>query len=136
MKLSDDQVRDIDLPSEIYDAVTFARTIKSHGARKRQMQYIGALMRKIDTGPVQEAISNLDAGNYRKAMEFKRIEAWRDELVAGSNTLMEEILKECPDADRQHLTQLVRNARKEHEQSRPPGASRALFRYLREIMHL
>ena len=135
VKLSDYQVREIDLPSEIYEAVTFARSIKSHIARKRQMQYIGTLMRKIDTVPIQEAIRNIETGNYKKAMEFKKIEAWRDELIAGNKTLMEEILEEYSDADRQQLSQLVRNAKKESEHKKPPGASRTLFRYLREIIN-
>jgi ribosome-associated protein len=135
VKLSDDQVREIDLPAEICDAVTFARTIKSHGASKRQMQYIGTLMRKIDPAPVQEAIRNIETGNYKKAMAFKKIEAWRDGLIAGNKMLMGKILEECPDADRQQLSQLVRNAKKESEHNKPPGASRALFRYLREIVN-
>jgi ribosome-associated protein len=130
VKLSKEQLEDIELPSEIYDAVRFAKTIKSHGARRRQMQYIGTLMRNIDPEPVQEAIENIEQGDYRKAAAFKEIETWRDQLIDGNKKLMEEILGKCPDADRQQLTQLVRNAIKERENNKPPGASRALFRYL------
>ena len=133
VKLSDDQLRDFNLPAEIYDAVRFARTVKSHGARKRHMQYIGTLMRGIDPEPVKEAIHNLETGNYKKAMEFKETEKWRDELIAGNKTLMEEILQKFPDADRQLLGQLVRQARKETENNKPPKAVRALFRYLKKL---
>jgi ribosome-associated protein len=130
VKLSKEQIEDIELPSEIHDAVRFAKTIKSRGARRRQMQYIGTLMRKIDPEPVKEAIENIEQGDYRKAAAFKEIETWRDQLIDGNKKLMEEILIKCPDADRQQLTQFVRNAIKERGNNKPPRAYRALFRYL------
>ena len=130
LKLSKEQIEDIEFPSEICDAIRFAKTIKSHGARRRHMQYIGTLMRKIDPEPVLEAIENIEQGDYRKAAAFKELETWRDQLIDGNKKLMEEILIKCPDADRQQLTQLVRNAIKERENNKPPKASRALFRYL------
>ncbi|GBD96650.1 MAG TPA: DUF615 domain-containing protein [Nitrospirae bacterium] len=130
VKLSIEQIKEIDLPVEIYDAVKFAKTIKKHGAIKRQMQYIGTVMRKYDPEPIREALDNIEHGNYKKAMAFKEIEEWRDELIAGNKMLMEEILEKCPDADRQQLTQLVRNAIREMENNKPPRASRTLFHYL------
>jgi ribosome-associated protein len=133
--LSDEQIKNIDLPAELSDAVKFIKTIKSHGARKRQMQRIGTLMRKIDPAPIQETLEEIDEGNYRKALEFKEIETWRDELIAGKKTLMDEILVKCPEADRQQLAQLVRNAVKEKAHKKPPRAFRALFRYLREVRY-
>jgi ribosome-associated protein len=133
--LSDEQIKNIDLPAELSDAVKFIKTIKSHGARKRQMQRIGTLMRKIDPAPIQETLEEIDEGNYRKALEFKEIETWRDELIAGKKALMDEILVKCPEADRQQLAQLVRNAVKEKAHKKPPRAFRALFRYLREVRY-
>jgi ribosome-associated protein len=59
LKLSAEQIKDIDLPEEIYEAVKCAKTIRSHGARRRQMQYIGTLMRNIDSAPVQEALQQI-----------------------------------------------------------------------------
>jgi ribosome-associated protein len=97
------------------------------------MQYIGTLMRKIDPAPEPEALFNIEQGNYKKAVEFKAMEKLRDELIAGNNMLIDKILKKCPDADRQQLTQLARNARKEKEKNKPPKAFRALFRYLIKI---
>ncbi len=63
VKLSAKQLEQIDLPEEIYDAVRFAKTIRKHGAFKRQMQYIGTLMRKIDPAPVQEAFCKIEQGS-------------------------------------------------------------------------
>lgn len=133
LKLSDEQMRDIDLPEAIFSAVKFAKTIKSHGARRRQMQYIGTLMRKIEVGPVQEALEHIEQGNLKKALEFKELEKWRDELIAGNKNLIEEILGKCPEADRQQLTQFVRQSVREIENNKPPAASRALFRYLKAL---
>lgn len=133
MELSDDQLRIIDLPAEIYEAVAFAKTIKKGGGLRRQKQYIGTLMRKYDPAPIQEALQNIEQGNYNKTAAFKEIEQWRDELIAGNKWLMDDLLKKCPDAERQQLAQLIRTAIKERENNRPPKASRALFRYLKEI---
>ncbi len=133
VKLSNQQLGDIDMPVEIREAVEVARTLKSHGARRRQMQYIGNLMRKIDPESIQEAISDIEEGGYRKAQAFKETEKWRDELIAGNKELMKEILDTYPAADRQQLSQLIRNAIKEKEKNKPPKSSRVLFRYLRGI---
>jgi ribosome-associated protein len=133
VKLSNELLEEIDMPVEMYDAVKFAKTLKKHGALRRQLQFIGSLMRKYDPSPIQEFIHNLETGNYQKAVEFKELENWRDELIAGNIKLMEEILKTCPDAERQHLSQLIRQARKEMNSDKPPKASRALFRYLRSV---
>ena len=133
VKLPDEQLKGIDMPEELSNAVRQAKTIKSHVALKRQMQFIGTLMRKIDPAPVREAIDGIEQGNYKKAMEFKETERWRDELMAGNKELMEEILVKYPSADRQQLSQLIRNAIKEKTNNKPPKAFRALFRYLKEI---
>jgi len=133
VKLSNDMLSDIELSAELLEAVKFAKTIKSHGALKRQMQFIGSLMRKIDPTQIEEAINNIEEGNYKKAAAFKETEKWRDELIAGNKKCMEEILSNYPLAERQQLTQLVRNAVKERENNKPPKASRTLFRYLTKI---
>ncbi|MBI5097798.1 MAG: DUF615 domain-containing protein [Nitrospirae bacterium] len=132
VKLPAAQIEDIDLPVEIYNAVTLAKTLK-RGALRRQLQYIGTLMRQYDPAPVQEALHNIEEGNYKKAAAFKETEKWREELIAGNELLAEKIIKKYPDSDRQQLTQLVRNAIKERESNKPPKAFRALFRYLEKI---
>jgi ribosome-associated protein len=133
MKMPAEQIEDIALPVEIYDAIQFAKTIKSHGAIRRQMQYIGTLMRRIDPGPLQEALDNIEQGYYKRTLSFKEIETWRDGLLAGNDSLIEEILLKCPEADREKIARLVQTALKEKAHNNPPKASRALFRYLRDI---
>jgi ribosome-associated protein len=133
LTLSKEQIREIDIPEEVLDALNLARTIKSREGLRRQVQFIGSLMRKIDTDPIQQAVDQIEQGAYKKALEFQETEQWRDELIAGNDELLEEILENHINADRQQLSQLVRNAVKEAENNKPPKSSRALFRYLREI---
>ena len=132
VQLSKAQIKEIDIPEEVLDALNLARTIKSHEGLRRQVQFIGSLMRKIDSDSIQQAVDQIEQGNYKKALEFKETEQWRDQLISGNNDLMNEILNQY-DADRQQLSQLVRNARKEVGSNKPPKSSRILFRYLREI---
>jgi len=134
--LSSDQLENIDMPIELLNAVKFAYTTKKHGARRRQMQYIGTLMRKINTEPIKKAIEEIELGEYSKALNFKKIEKMRDELIAGDNNLIEAILKKWPQTERSRLFQLVRNARKEASNSKTGKSYRSLFRYLMEISTL
>jgi ribosome-associated protein len=131
--LSNVQVRDIAIPRELEDALVLARSLKSHGARRRQMQYIGVLMRKIDPEPIRTAIDEIDRGQKRKAHEFRQIEQMRDSLIEGSDAVFEEITGDLPLADIQRIRQFVRSSRKEKKEGKPPKQSRLLFKYLREI---
>ena len=134
LSLSLEQLSNIDLPDELHEAIMEAREMTSHGARRRQTKYIGALVREIDPQPIQDALNNIRHGDYEKVAVFKQIEKWRDGLKGGNADLIEEILRKCPAAERQHLTQLTRNARVEHQKQAGVKASRALFRYLRQVV--
>jgi len=132
-KLSEAQLKRINLPDELLEAVRFAATLKSHGAIRRQIQYIGVLMRDIDSGPIQKALDRIDQASGQDAASFRQIELWRDALAAQDAQVLESILREYPEADRARMNQLARNARKEKLEGRPPKASRELFRYLRTL---
>jgi ribosome-associated protein len=134
--LPPDQLAGIDIADELRKAIIEAGKIKSHGARRRQLQFIGTLMRDIDPEPIQNALENIRFGDHQKLLAFKKIEKWRDELKQGNNALIEEILNNCPDAERQRLTQLARNARNEYEAKKGVKSSRLLFRYLKQISGL
>jgi ribosome-associated protein len=131
--LGAEQMAGIDLPTELRAAVQLARQTRQHGARRRQIQYIGTLLRHMDTAPIRQALENIRRGDIEKAQAFKRIEAWRDALLDGNNDMVEEILADCPGADRQQLRQLARNAAREAREGRGPSAARKLFRYLVSI---
>ena len=131
--LSGEQLQRIDLPAVLLRAVGEAKTMKSHGARRRQMQYIGSLMRKIEVAPIEHAIQTIEQGAYDQARAFRKIEAWRDRLVDGDDDLMETISSSHPHVDRQRFGHLVRSARKEKQKGATPKSSRNLFRFLREL---
>jgi len=134
LSLSIEQLSNIDLPDELREAILEAREMTSHGARRRQTKYIGALVREIDSQPIQDALNNIRHGDYEKVAAFKQIEKWRDDLKEGNTDLIEEILSKCPGAERQRLTQLTRNARIEYQKLAGVKASRALFSYLNKIV--
>ena len=133
LSISVEQLVAIEMPEELVEAVRLGRKTTQHGARRRQLQYIGALMRKIDAAPIRKALDNIRLGDYQKALGYKKLERWRDALKEGDLSVVEDILAQCPEAERQRLMQLVRNARKEAEMGKTVKASRVLFRYLREV---
>lgn len=129
--LSPEQLKNIDLPVNMRAAVTLAKSLKKHGALKRQMQYIGTLMRKYDPVPIQDALRRIEQGTRAQTEDHQKREKWREELIAGNDLLVDEILIQLPSADRQHLTDLIQNARQERaEKNSVPKAARTLFRYL------
>jgi len=133
LELPQEQLNEIGMPRELRDAVLLAKSLNSHSALRRQMQYIGVLMRRIGPEPVRQAINEIDKGQKRKAREFQQLELLRDRLLEGDDAVFEEIVSRFPDADIQKLRQLVRSACKEEKGEKPPKQSRALFRYLREL---
>ena len=133
MELSEAQVQGLGMPEELNDALILARSLKSHSALRRQMQYIGVLMRRTDAEPIRQAINDMDRGQKHKARLFQQLERMRDSLVEGDDTVIDEVGSRFPDTDIQKLRQFVRNARKEKKENQPPKHSRALFRYLREL---
>jgi ribosome-associated protein len=133
VELGPDRIRKIDMPQDLRDAVLFAKKLKRGEALRRQLQFIGALMREVDPEPIRKALDDISRGQRAEAQLFRNLEQWRDELLAGNDEIQEEILTRFPEADRQRLRQLVLNARKEQEGNKPPKSSRSLFRYLREL---
>lgn len=131
--LAPEQIDAMDMPEELREALHFVRKTTSHGARRRQMQYIGSLMRHIDSEPLQRALDNLRFGDLQAAAKFKRIERWRDGLAAGDQSMLDEIMAAHPSTDRQRLAQLARNARKQVDAGEKTKSARTLFRYLKKL---
>lgn len=133
-ELSPEQVEKIEIPRELQEALLLARTLKNHSALSRQRQYIGVLMRRFDTGPLKQAIDDIDRGQKSKVREFHQLELLRDSLVDGDDTVFDEIVRRFPDADQQRLRQIARSARKEKKENKPSKHSRVLFNYLRGLL--
>lgn len=119
------------LPEQLARAVQDARKITSHGARRRQMQFIGRLMRGVDPEPIRAALERMAGSSRAAAAKHKQLERWRARLLEDDEALT-EFAREHPAANMQALRALIRNARKELAGRRPPRAQRELFRVLRE----
>ena len=132
VELSPGQLKRMDLPEALYAAVRDAQKITAHGARRRQLQYIGKLMRHVDEAPIHAGLALVRGESSAETARLHRIERLRTQLLSDENTLS-EITRQWPATDLQHLRQLRRNALKEQENNKPPKNYRAIFQYLKEL---
>src|SRR5687768_11306322 len=131
VELSKERLDSMALPETLAQAIREAQRITAHEGRRRQMQYIGKLMRDIDPAPIQE---KLDAWRGQSKAEVARqhgIERMRERLIADDAALTEFAAKH-PGVDLQALRVLIRNARKEAAEGRPPKAFREIFKVIRD----
>ncbi len=133
LDFSEEQLQQLDLPEKLLDAVREAGRIHAYGARRRQLQYIGKLMRDIDPASIRAAIAAREHQQETHTQAFHLLEDLRDALLLQGDAALGTVLEHFPLADRQHLRKLARQARREHDEHQPPKASRRLFRYLREL---
>ncbi|MFA5081033.1 MAG: ribosome biogenesis factor YjgA [Hydrogenophilaceae bacterium] len=131
VKLSRDRIKKMDLPEDLRMAVLECQRITSHGALRRQMQFIGKLMRNVDPEPIAEQLAEVRGESDVAKARFHDLERWRTRLLE-DDAAVTEWLTRHPDGDAQQIRQLIRNARKEAELGKPPKSSRELFRVLRD----
>lgn len=132
VELNDERLNQLSLPDSLHDAVVEARRITKFGARKRQLQYIGKLMRDVDPAPIRTKLDEWSGKSREQTAHLHRLERWRERLLT-EDAAISELLGEHPGADGQRLRTLIRNARHEHQANKPPKSSRALFRELRDL---
>ncbi len=133
LALSPSQLEKIPVPAELLAAIVEARRFtRKDEALRRQVQYIGKLMRRVDPEPIRERLDMLRGQSASEIARQHRLEQLRDALIADEKTV-EDIVREWPGADIQRLRVLRRNALKEREQQRPPRAYREIFKVLREL---
>jgi ribosome-associated protein len=133
VRLNAEQLAKMPISDELREAVMASHSMHKHGARYRQMQYIGKLMRGLDPLPIQTALDMLRNKNNRATALLHCMEKWRDQLIAGNPEVLKDVLAAFPHADRQYLMRLISNAQKVQEATRTPKDIRELFRYLRKI---
>lgn len=131
--LNEERLAMIELPEALRDAVLEARRITTHEARRRQLQYIGKLMRGMDPVPIRAALDAWRARARGHTALLKRTELWRERLLAEPGALA-ELLAVHPQADARRLRALVRSALAEHAANRPPKSYRALYQALRALI--
>lgn len=130
--LPDAQLARIPLPERLRDAIVETRRISSHGALRRQHQYLGRLMRQADEAPIREALDQLAREAAGRTRQFHAVEQWRDRLVAEGDAALDDLLAAHPSLERAPLRHFIRQARLEADRDGPKRAARALFRHLRE----
>jgi ribosome-associated protein len=130
--LPESQLNAMQLESELLQALLDAKRIKSHEARRRQLQYIGRLMREVDPEPIRARLAAAEGTSAQAAAAHRRLEAWRERLLSDDQALT-SFASEHPGADLQEIRALIRNARKEQKEGKPPRAYRELFRVLKTI---
>lgn len=123
----------LDLPEQLVDAIAMARGIRAHEARRRQMQFIGRLMRDVDPAPIRSALASWAQGPARERERFALIERWRDRVLDEADGL-QAFVDAHPAAPRDALAALVADARAERARGGAPAKSRALFRQLKRII--
>ncbi|MGH8678729.1 MAG: ribosome biogenesis factor YjgA [Burkholderiales bacterium] len=124
--LSPEQLAAIDLPEGLRDAVLEARRITQRGARRRQLQYLGRLMREVDAAHVRERLGALRSAPARQTARFHQCERWRARMLEAPEALA-EFLALHPSADKDRLHTLVSHARREAQERSLQGSARALF---------
>ena len=125
------QIAELPMEERLREALLEAKRITSHEAKRRQMQYVGRLMREIDPAPLRERLEAMTGHSARAAAQHRRLEAWRERLLADDEALT-AFAAEHPGADLQALRTLIRNTRKEQRQAKPPRSYRELFRLIKE----
>jgi ribosome-associated protein len=135
--LSASQLAKLPIPEDLLPHIRETQRITSHVAHKRQLAFLAKQMRREEDATLDAIRDALDAGGEagrRETALLHRIEGWRDRLLADGDVALADLLVEHPDADRQHLRQLVRNAIEERNRNKSPHAARELFRALRELL--
>jgi len=130
--LSPERLDRIDMPDKLRTALRDAQRITQNGAKRRQMQYIGKLMRDVDVTPLKAALDEVKGISAAAKASQHKLERLRAQLIENED-ILGDIARQHPDADIQHLRQLRRNALKEQQLNKPPRAYRELFRVLREL---
>ena len=121
-----------ELPERLIDAIVEARSITAWGGRKRQIQYVGKLMREVDAEPIRRRLDAWAHGRVDDAARQHALEALRESLLADA-TALDALLNRHPDLDRGRLATLIGRAREERTAGTPPHAYRELFRVLKKL---
>ncbi len=133
--LSDDQIAGLELPDDLRDAVRATKriSVSKHGAIRRQLQYVGRIMREVDPAPIRAQLDALEGHSKTHTAWLHRLERWRERLLAHEETLT-ELLAAHPGADIPRIRALIRNAQREQSLGKPPKSFRELFQVLRELI--
>jgi ribosome-associated protein len=130
-----DRVKRVPMPEDVRDAILECQNIKNHEGRRRQLQFVGKKMRSLteeEVAVIQRTIEGWKGASKADTAALHALERRRDKLLADDQALT-NLLAEHPELDAQHLRTLIRNARKEQAENKPPKAYREIFQILKEL---
>ena len=130
-----DRVKRVPMPEDVRDAILECQLIKDHEGRRRQLQFVGKKMRTLDeeeVAVIQRTIESWRGASKAETATMHSFEKRRDKLLADDKALT-ELLEHHPHLDAQHLRTLIRNARKEQAEHKPPKAYREIFQILKQL---
>jgi ribosome-associated protein len=137
VELSDERFAALEIPELLRDAIVEYRRTRSHEGRRRQMQFIGKLMRHADEEALREAVAASKIGSARETLALHEAERWRAEFIA-DDAALERWVQLHPQTDMQHLRSLVRAARRDAAgqppEARQPKSFRELFQFIRPLL--
>ena len=133
VKLSPDQLARVDMPENLRDAVMECRRFTKHEARRRQMQYIGRIMRDLDADPIAQQVAQIHAPSRAHTAVFHRAEEWREEILVDP-TAIDRFVKEYPGTDAHDLRSFVGKVQVERSAGKPPKHYRELFHFINKIL--
>ncbi len=130
--LPKEKLAKLDLPEALVEAIAEAKRITANGAIRRQMQYIGRLMRDVDVAPIVDQLARWEGKHNEENARFHALERWRERLLSSPEALS-DFMVAYPHADSQQLRSLIRNSQKEIAANSAPKSSRELFKLIRSI---
>lgn len=131
IELSVDKLNTLPLTDVLKDAIIAAKSLKSHGAVRRQAQLIGKLMRSADHDAIVAAYQHFLAENSAQTAHFHQVELWRGRLIEDGKEALTEFIQLYPSVDIQQLRQCIKKAIDEQTKQANTGASKALFRFIK-----
>jgi len=133
VKLSREQLERLDIPEPLREAVLECKRFNKHEAIRRQMQFIGRIMREYDAGPIVAQLAAIEAPSKRQTALLHLAERWRGEMMSDPDAVV-RFAHEIPGADPQRLRELIAKAQKEKAGDRPPKNFRELFHVVNALL--
>ena len=130
-----DRVKRVPMPEDVKEAILMCQTITNHEGRRRALQFVGKKMRTLneeEVAVIQRTIDSWKGASKAETASLHALERRRDKLLS-DDTALTVLLEENPELDVQHLRTLIRNARKEVAESKPPKAFREIFQILKDL---
>jgi ribosome-associated protein len=130
-----DRVKKVPMPEDVLEAILACQQISSHEGRRRQLQYVGKKMRSLtedEAATIQKVVDSWRGASKAETAALHAIERQRDRLIA-DDVALTDLRAQYPELDIQHLRTLVRNARKEQADNKPPKAYREIFQILKSL---